>query len=307
MKKSVLFQLIIVILATITTGCSRMASFSYFNNFQCRTDGASYHLSGSVYLTKDDPLGLLTMSCLTENELGISGTFKHLSGNVQIVYVDPEGNDIEIADSNDASNDTFTIDTKIPVKPGIGKIQLLGDHTSFKMDIQITDINGNDYTYIAHGDSDDSADEDTNISNDPQTQSSENPKKMPDVSQSLKILNEEKKSYTELDTKDANIVLETNLEKSTPVTVRIAYHFKSTHKNMELGAMTLQYETEEGEYLPLINKEKQYAISDYEEMDTIIASITLPAGNNRLILKNVDGRNFNLSFHIKVEEVEDKD
>lgn len=302
MKKSLILQLIIIF-CMIITGCSNMSSLSYFNHFESNMDGTTYNISSTVYLAKDKRLDILNMSALTDNELGISGTLEHLSGNVKIIYVTPDAEDILIADSNDTSDHTLTIDTKIPVQKGFGKIQLVGDNTSFKLKLHMTDINSNDYAYFTHEDTDDSSEEiETTVidEEDAQNYNWEGRNIILQDTQNLKILNDENKSYTELETKNSNIVLETNLEESTPVTVVIKYNFKSTHKNMDLGTISLQYKTEDGEDLPILNKEKQYAKSDYEEMDTMTRSITLPAGKNKLILNSVSGSNFNLKFNIQV-------
>ncbi len=302
MKKSLILQLIIIF-CMIITGCSNMSSLSYFNHFESNMDGTTYNISSTVYLAKDKRLDILNMSSLTDNELGISGTLEHLSGDVKIIYVTPDAEDILIADSNDTSDHTLTIDTKIPVQKGFGKIQLVGDNTSFELKLHITDINSNDYAYFTHEDTDDSSEEiETTVidEEDAQNYNSEGRNIMPEDTQNLKILNDENRSYTELETKNSNIVLETNLEESTPVTVIIKYNFISTHKNMELGTITLQYKTEAGDDLPIMNKEKQYAISDYEEMDTMTRSITLPAGKNKLVLSSVSGSNFNLNFNIQI-------
>lgn len=151
MKKILMFQFV-VMLCMLMTGCVKAKTFdnsmSYYSNFIANRDDTVYNISGNTHIAKESRIRIVKLSSLKENELTVTGKLEHITGNVKILYITSDKEEIIIADSENASKDTLQIDEKVLIKQGEGKILFDGDDTSFKMELHIAGIDNDNYDYI---------------------------------------------------------------------------------------------------------------------------------------------------------------
>jgi len=275
---------------------------SFYSDLKAAGEEKSYNVSGSAYIAQK--ADLVYMSPVLDTNITLSGKIRNISGNVQVVYVKPDNEVIVIADSSDSKKNSFKIDTVINLSEGEGHLEFRGDKASFKFDIHLTNISREDFDYIGIEKTDEDLyeqedEEDEDYVDDADGEEDEE-EILDSDSESGELLNDVSVLYPKDD--GSSILLTTNLDQSTKIKVSIRMDVTSVNDNkMKLGKFELIYKADNGKNFKVLeHKENEVSFGGYESGENYETELTLPAGNNELIVKTAKGENYKVNFRIKV-------
>ncbi len=288
-----------MILIFQTLGCNKSEYHmnSFYSDLKAVGEDDSYNVSGSAYIAQK--ADLVYMSPVLDTNITLSGKIKNISGNVQVVYVKPDNEVIVIADSSNSKIKSIKIDTIINLSQGEGHLEFRGDKASFKFDIHLTNISREDFSYIGMEKTDENLYEQEDEEDDDVDEEDEKEILYSD-SESVELLNDVSVLYPKDDGSD--ILLTTNLDESTKINVSIRMDVTSINDNkMKLGKFELVYKADNGKNFKVLeHKENEISFGGYESGENYETELTLPAGNNELIVKTAKGENYKVNFKIKV-------
>lgn len=266
------------------TACSSSSSISgsYFNNYTGGQIDEEYKMSGTAHVS--DTLPILYVEALETTKISIYGELKNItgSGDVQLVYVNPNQEDTVLLDGSVSDGGTLTVGTTISFDPGEGRLEFRGDHVKFKMKLTLTDIDWEAFEYFGS----------SGIRKEEQNESE-------------KLLGETSVTYTASD--EEHTVLTTDLDQAARIKVKFNVNVSSDDDNgsMTFNGFHLFYRTEDGQIINVAeHKERDFAMGGFEWRDRFEQEVDLPAGTSQLILTSRNGENYNLKLDISMSIIE---
>lgn len=138
---------ICMVLSISSAGCSNRPD----SNRSSYSSYSSGMITDTKYETKgkaeiNESLGILRVSLTEDSSVTMQGELKSVSGDVQIVYVRPDYEDIVISDIRKGERETYHINKKIHFKKGDGLLEFRGRQVSFKFHLVFMDIDTGKYT-----------------------------------------------------------------------------------------------------------------------------------------------------------------
>lgn len=141
MKKFILF---VVMLSVLMVGCSIRSQetrsnqiwnveTSYFDNYACSQSPTAYHAEGTIHQATDHNGIVAWIQAEEDCTIEINGTMQEKRGNLQLVYIAPDGTETLITE-----NTNNAIDTTITVLAGEGTIQFKGENAVYDFQLQFS-------------------------------------------------------------------------------------------------------------------------------------------------------------------------
>lgn len=284
---------------------------SFYSDLKATGEENSYKVTGSAYIAQY--ANLVYIYPVSDTSITLSGRIKNISGDVQVVYVKPDNEIIVIADSSNSKKNSIEIDTPINLSKGKGHLEFRGDKTSFKFEISLTNISRENFNYIGiekteeslynKDNKEDIEDIDDVYDDDVVDDKEDGEEILASDSETGELLNDISVLYPQKD--GSNIILTTNLKQSSKVKVSIRMDITSNNdKKMKLGLLELIYKTDDGKKFKVLKRKvNETSFGGYESGENYETELTLPAGNNELIVKTAKGSNYNVNFGIKVYKI----
>ena len=147
--KNIIMSISCIILFIGLTSCSglTLSTGSYYNDFTAKGEDAKYTLTGKAKVNGTSDILYITPS--ENTEVTLKGRLSSLSGDVQIVYVTPENEDVVILDTSRSHQKKVKFNTIIGLEEGAGRIEFRGDNITFKYDLAFTDINMEQFDHLS--------------------------------------------------------------------------------------------------------------------------------------------------------------
>ncbi|SHJ83767.1 hypothetical protein SAMN02745136_01048 [Anaerocolumna jejuensis DSM 15929] len=302
--KRIFIGICCVFLCFSLVACSNHLSIiqsSRYSNFTAKGEDGKYEISGRSQVVNS--LHLLYISALEDTSVDLSGELKSISGDVQIVYINPDNKETVISDStNDSRKGKLKLDTSIKLDKGKSRLEFRGKDTSFKFDLLFAHIAQDKFEYF-------SAEEEEEYDE----ESFEGDNIEYSDSKGEKIRNEgkdkllKKVSVTYTDKDDKCTVLNTSLSEDTNIKVLVEANVSNIdHKdNLCFGGFRLTYKTKDGEKVEVLkHKTNEFAMGGYAWQDSFVQEIELPKGTNKLIFNSYQGKNYKITLNIQLFQVD---
>ncbi len=272
---------------------------SRYSNFTAKGEGGKYEISGRSQVVNS--LHLLYISALEDTSVDLSGELKSVSGDVQIVYINPDNKETVISDStNDSRKGKLKLDKSIKLDKGKSRLEFRGKDTSFKFDLLFTHIAQDKFEYFSAEEEDD----EESFEGDNMESSDSRDKKIRNEGKD-KLLKKVSVTYTD---KDNNCtVLDTSLGEDTKIKVLVRAKVSNINDkdSLSFDGFRLTYKTEDGEKVEVLkHKKNEFAIGGYEWQDSFVQEIELPKGTNKLIFNSYKGKNYKITLNIQLFEVD---
>ncbi len=275
---------------------------SAYSDFTAKGNGDEYKLSGKSQVV--NTLHLVSISALEDTSVDLSGELQSISGDVQIVYINPDNKETVISDSSKESlKGKSKLNAAVNLKKGESRLEFRGKKSTFKFELLFSNIDNNKVDYFTADIEDDDFDEESFEDKDMESLDSKE-ENIHDEGDN-KLLKEESVTYTEKD--DNCTIIDTVLNHDTKIKVLV--DASVTHiddkKNLSFGGFNLYYKTEEDDTIKVLKYEtSEYAIGGYKWQDSFVQEIDLPEGTNELIFNSRKGTNYEIRLNIKVFEVD---
>lgn len=242
---------------------------SYYSNFTAKGEDDEYEISGKSQVV--DTLHLINIFALEDTSVDLSGELKSVSGDVQIVYSNPDNKETVIYDSGSGKD---VLNTTINLKKGESRLEFKGKESNFKFDMLFTNIDEDKVKFFDVGSKDD------------------------------KLRKEISVTYTDRD--DNCTILDTSLNNVTKIRVLINANVTNIEDkdNLSFDGFHLVYNTEDDNTIKVLKyKSNEFAVGGYEWQDSFVQEIELPKGENKLIFHSYGGTNYEIDLNIQVLEV----
>lgn len=101
--------------------------------------GNSYLMKGTIYLKNQR--GLVKIAADTDRKIKIKGTLTQKTGEIELVYKNPDGEMITLAESREGTAQPVSIDTVLDLKAGEGEISFAGSDAvyDFELTLELAD------------------------------------------------------------------------------------------------------------------------------------------------------------------------
>lgn len=156
MKMRIWLVIGFLISVAILAGCSEDAATEDFkalrgdNYYDSYSGGAmgdgDFEASGKAVV--DDELRIVYAIPTEDTTIRLHGKLKSVSGDVQIVYDTPDGDEVVLVDILAKKTDTYRFNKKIDLKKGDGELEFIGNKVTFGFDLSISDIDHKKFKYI---------------------------------------------------------------------------------------------------------------------------------------------------------------
>lgn len=267
---------------------------SKYSNFTAKGEEDEYKLSGKSRVV--NALHLVYISAWEDTTVDLSGELKSISGDVQIVYINPDNKETIITDSSKASKKgKLKLNSSVNIQKGESRLEFRGKESTFQFDLLFNNIEEDKIEYFTADkeydeiDEVDSEDEDIEGINENNTN----------------LLKEISVSYTNND--DNKTILETSLQqdKKIKVLVDASVHNTNDKENLSFGGFNLTYKTDGDNAINVLEyKTNEFAMGGYEWQNSFVREFDLPMGEHKLILNTYKGTNYEIKLNIKVYEVD---
>lgn len=136
------------ILFICLTSCSglTLSTGSYYRDLTAKGEDAKYSFTGKAKVNGSSDILYMTPS--ENTEVTFKGNLSSLSGAIQIVYVNPENEDVIILDTDHTHQKKVKINTVISLDKGPGRLEFRGDSITFKFDLAFMDIDMKKFDYL---------------------------------------------------------------------------------------------------------------------------------------------------------------
>lgn len=291
-----------VVLAACGNRFSNILGSSY-RNFTANGEDDEYEMSGKSQVV--DTLRLVYISVLEDTSVDLSGELKSISGNVQIVYINPDNKETIISDSSkDSKNGNSKLNTTVNLEKGESCIEFKGKESAFQFDLLFANIDQNKVGYFsADAKEDDEIDEEVFEDWDEESLNSGDETLRNEDEDDL--LKEVSVSYTDKD--DNCTILSTSLDKDTKIKLLVEANVSSIDDkdNLSFDGFHLYYKTEDDSNIKVLQyKTNEFAMGGYEWQDSFVQEIDLPKGTNELIYNSYEGKNYEIKFNIQIFAVD---
>lgn len=286
--------IILVISQLVACDKSKYHMESFYSNLRAVGEENSYKVSSKAYIMEKEDF--IYVSPSSDTKVTLSGKIEDISGDVQLVYVKPNNEVLIIADSSSSKKNSINVNTSLNLSVGEGHFEFRGEKVSFKFEIDLTNIVRKDFNYIGmegteddlYEDNDFEEEEVNNVNNDLEKR---------------ELLNNVSVLFPKED--GSNVILVTSLDHSAKIKVYIRMDVTSTNdEKMKFGKIQLVYKTDDGKKFKVLeHKDTETSFGGYQSGDNYEAELTLPAGNNELVVKTAKGKNYEVNFGIQVYEI----
>lgn len=296
------------------TACDEVdqSSGNYFDDFEVGEVENTYEASGNADI--ENRVTLVYAAPEEDTHIHVKGELKSISGRVQLVYVNPKGDETVIADSKTDNKESMKINAGVSLAKGQGLIEFKGDHAKVRFKLQFTDSDGKKLDFIGTdmeqvkqamektqpGETDKTlAGTDKTLAGTDETMTDtqgESLSAQPLPQKATVICNDDDKDRTVLRVKVSGDT-KVRLEGSMEVTAR------DIKKTTKFEGFNLLFKTESKDVVNAFKYEEDvFASGGYLEIESFHADLILPAGTNELILSNNEGgTNYKLKVYVKVE------
>ena len=280
---------------------SNIAS-SRYSNFTAKGEGTEYELSGKSLV--ENNLHLVYISTSEDTSVDLSGELKSISGDVQIVYINPDNKETVISDSsNDSQKGNLKLNTSVNLEKGESRLEFRGKESTFKFDLLFTNIDESKVEYLTADTEENEFDEENFEDEDMENLDSKD--QDIHIEDDDKLLKEISVTYTEKD--DNCTVIDTSLNQDTKIKVLVEASLTNIDdkKNLSFGGFGLTYKTEDDNTIKLLKyKTNEFAAGGYEWQDSFVKELNLPKGTNELIFNSREGTNYEIKLNIQVFEAD---
>lgn len=304
MKRSII-GICCLILCFMLVACgshfSNIASSNY-SNFTANGEDDKYELSGKARVV--NALHLVYISALNDTNVDLSGELKSMSGDVQIVYINPDNKETVISDSNkDSQKGKLKLNTTINLEKGKSRIEFRGTESTFKFDLLFANIDKNNVEYFTADTEHDEFDEENSEDEDIESLNSKD--KNIHNGDDDKLLKDISVTYTDKD--DNCTILDTSLNQDTKIKVLVdASVINIDDKdNLSFDGFDLAYKTEDDNTINVLKyKANEFAMGGYEWQDSFVQELDLPKGTNELVFKSYKGTNYEIKLNVQVFKID---
>lgn len=119
---------------------------SYNSNYNFEGNAGSWEISGEAYVA--DTLPILYVGPAENTSLDLSGELEPVTGDVQIVYVNPGKEETLVFDGRDREEGNWKIDTSIQLQQGDGYLEFRGDDSTVDFKLLFHHIDKDKFEYI---------------------------------------------------------------------------------------------------------------------------------------------------------------
>jgi len=119
--------------ASKTDTAESLKAQNSFSPFISNSTEEQYKVNGTIYLSSKRTLTMLEAT--NDTEITIKGKLEKVEGDIQLLYKDSDGNITVLADSQESTEDSVSIDTILSAKAGTGEIYFAGASSIYKFDL----------------------------------------------------------------------------------------------------------------------------------------------------------------------------
>lgn len=300
--KKIFIETYCLILSFVLVACgSHLAdlSRSIYSDFTVKGEGDEYVISGKSHVV--NALHLAYISVSEDTSVDLSGELKSISGDVKIVYINPDNKVTVISDSSkDSKERKLKLNTTVNLEKGENRLEFRGEKSTFKFKLLFTNMDEDKIEYFST-DKEDSKFDNENFEDENHKSEGNNIH----IEDDHKLLDEVSVTYKNKG--DDCIILNTTLKQDTKIKVLVDASITNINDNNNLyfDGFQLAYNTEDNKTIEVLKyKTNEFAIGGYEWQNNFVQELVLPKGTNKLVFSNYDGKNCEINLNIQIVETD---
>ena len=301
-------------------GCSSEAekvAETHFSQYNATEESDEYQVAGTIYQSAEEDGVLFYIQPLLDQRLHLEGTMTQQQGNLQLVYVAPDGSETVLHDSRNGSDESVIVD--FSAVTGIGSIRFLGENGIFDFDLTLTGFSTDSMAYIGgklpalhetkgtlpftpKEEQEKTKQEAALVAAPQQTEQQAELGPLPQMEDG-KVLAEVQELRTQ--TGSEQTVLSLELEEETPVVLEAELYANQTGDVSEVTEVWLEARMADGAVLPLLQSSaKDDQGQTHEWRGKYHHAVTLPKGVTEFVLSPIEGESTQVGLTLTVDEGE---
>lgn len=131
MKKTILCA---IGMLALLAGCAAnlYSETSYFDGFSAENTDTTYTVKGTVHQMEDDNATVAYLRASQDAEITVKGTMKQTEGDIQLLYIAPDGTQTLLQE-----NENESVDVTFKVPQGEGCIRFSGENAVYRFELQL--------------------------------------------------------------------------------------------------------------------------------------------------------------------------